>query len=173
MPHFFDIRFVSSKHAVLYFDQHSQTYEMINYSEHGTAIDGSVYALATRRVPASPHVIRDRMNAKCRNTEDRGNCGCQVSLAEALFEVRKQEEEEKLDSEKNASESKEHWEAREACENSALLRHGSHLRFGCLQFVFSVTEYTDSQEEKKEDNEKVKDVKEEVEHEESTKEEPS
>jgi hypothetical protein len=26
----------------------------------------------------------------------------------------------------------------EGCENSALLHHGSRIRFGCLEFVFAV-----------------------------------
>ena len=27
------------------------------------------------------------------------------------------------------------------CEVSAVLHHGSYIRFGCLQFVFSITNY--------------------------------
>ena len=40
--------FVSSKHAVIYFDQYTQAYEMINYSEHGTIVDSVAYALNVR-----------------------------------------------------------------------------------------------------------------------------
>ncbi len=43
--------FASARHATVYFDQLSQVYELINYSEHGTIVDNAVYALSCR--PAS------------------------------------------------------------------------------------------------------------------------
>ena len=36
------------------------------------------------------------------------------------------------------------------CEVSAVLHHGSYIRFGCLQFVFSITNYEDDDEGDKE-----------------------
>lgn len=31
------------------------------------------------------------------------------------------------------------------CENSAILHHGSYIRFGCLQFAFTIVDYTNDQ----------------------------
>ena len=36
------------------------------------------------------------------------------------------------------------------CEVSAVLHHGSYVRFGCLQFVFSITNYEDDDNDDKE-----------------------
>ena len=36
------------------------------------------------------------------------------------------------------------------CEVSAALHHGSYIRFGCLQFVFSILTYGDEDEVKEE-----------------------
>ncbi len=40
--------YASARHATLFFDQYSQVYELINYSEHGTVVDDTVYALNCR-----------------------------------------------------------------------------------------------------------------------------
>ena len=45
-------------------------------------------------------------------------------------------------------------EMRGGCENSAVLHHGSYIRFGCLQFVFTVVDYTNNDFPKFNDNEK-------------------
>merc|ERR1739844_180727 len=37
------------------------------------------------------------------------------------------------------------------CEVSAVLHHGSYVRFGCLQFVFSITNYEDDIDKDKND----------------------
>ena len=31
------------------------------------------------------------------------------------------------------------------CENSAILHHGSYIRFGCLQFAFTIVDYINDQ----------------------------
>ena len=46
------------------------------------------------------------------------------------------------------------------CEVSAVLHHGSYVRFGCLQFVLSILSYEneeikEEQQEEKEENEKT------------------
>ena len=56
-------------------------------------------------------------------------------------------------------------EMRGGCENSALLHHGSYVRFGCLQFVFTVVDYTNNDfpkfnnSEKQEESEEIKNLK--------------
>jgi hypothetical protein len=105
--------YVSAKHACLYFDQYAQVYELINYSEHGTIVDNAVYSLNTRPVVAA-HKTADPVMSQ--RSESR-SCYCETSIARMLSPG-------------------------QGCgENSAVLHHGSYLRMGCLQFVFSVMDY--------------------------------
>jgi len=124
--------YVSAHHATIFFDQYSRVYELINYSEHGTIVDNIVYALdistpAQRKIDAMSKAKKtkfDQLKKMSANVAgvDRGGglCHCDGgSVAEAAFK------------------------ADHGCETSAVLHHGSFLRFGCLQFAFSIVDYQD------------------------------
>lgn len=36
--------YVSSKHAIIYFDSDTRHYELLNYSEHGTTVNNILYS---------------------------------------------------------------------------------------------------------------------------------
>jgi len=106
---------ISVKHASIFYDELSDCYELLNYSEHGTVVDEVYYGLDTAmlqsRYPAklkypdtSPTMARSVIT-------DSGPCYCQTG-----------------------------GQVMSGCESSALVHHGSLLQFGCLQFVFSVAE---------------------------------
>ena len=127
--------YVSEKHAVVYYDQFTKVYELINYSDHGTVVDNAVYALDVR--PPRPNSnfapkITMAANAQAGMTYEDDSvpkpCSCTTSVARLLTEAK-------------------------GCENSAVLHHGSFLRMGCLQFVFSIMGSPD--EEKVEEREKA------------------
>lgn len=123
--------YVSPHHATIFFDQYSRVYELINYSEHGTIVDNIVYTLdssshkadlskAKRAKFAQLKTMSASLTPAGAEGDVRGACHCvSGSVAEAAYRV-------------------DH-----GCENSAVLHHGSFLRFGCLQFAFSVVDYQD------------------------------
>ena len=137
--------YISVKHATVYFDQISQVFELINYSEHGTIVDNVVYALQSSR-SVSKRVSAAAENAtKMSDRTDFKPCHCQTSMAALLSE-------------------------NQGCENSAILQHGSYIRMGCLQFVFSIMQYNggveDVAKDVKEDKKDVAKTKEEQKEEE-------
>ena len=115
--------FVNSGHAIIYFDQYTQIYELINYSEHGTIVDNQVYTLNCRSpmkgLAKSNKAGLAQMSAK----SERQGCHCETSAARMIAQ-------------------------NQGCENSAVLRHGSYIRMGCLQFVFSILDYYENPEPK-------------------------
>ena len=112
--------FVSPKHATIFYDELSDSYELLNYSQHGTRVDEVLYSLDTAavasRFPAKK--MRDQDDSEDsamaggQSYED-GGCYCPGSMSGAGVS---------------------------GCESSALLRHGSLIQMGCTQFVFSITE---------------------------------
>ena len=125
-------QYVSDFHASIFFDQYSRIFELINYSEHGSVIDNVIF---------SGDVTMHPMNNKCdpklkkmaRNAfklDENQSCFCTKSPAEINYE--------------------------RGCECSAVLHHGSYVRFGCLQFVFSILTYEDDQLEIDVKNEEAK-----------------
>jgi len=103
---------LSEKHAVIFYDELSSQYELINYSQHGTVVDETLYSLDYKvvdaRYPEKKFKSPVEMMAKRQGTKSKGGCYCED---DALV----------------------------GCEGSALLHHGSLLQFGCLQFVFSIS----------------------------------
>ncbi|XP_065282734.1 PHD finger protein 12 isoform X3 [Dermacentor albipictus] len=111
--------FVSAKHACIFFDEIGKHYELLNYSEHGTTVDNVLYSCDfsdKRRLlaTAQPAAAAAAALAAPRHTGTRRTCSCRVNPIGAAG-----------------------W------EGTALLHHGSLIKLGCLQFVFSVTKNVD------------------------------
>lgn len=107
---------VSSKHACIFFDEISKHYELLNYSEHGTTVDNVLYScdFSDKRTTATGGSglcgqATARSHPPPRTGVVRRTCGCRASPIGAAG-----------------------W------EGTALLHHGSLIKLGCLQFVFSV-----------------------------------
>ncbi|GAB6030049.1 hypothetical protein CHUAL_005732 [Chamberlinius hualienensis] len=128
--------YVSARHACIFYDEGTKQYELLNYSEHGTLVDNVVYscdfsdkysAVSTpTSVVAAIRTIIDKY---------RGKSGCHLT--------------EKLTMTSQAVQTNKACKCSCASVNStavigwegtAALHHGSLLRFGCLSFVFSITE---------------------------------
>ena len=124
---------VSRKHATIFFDELSGEYELLNYSAHGTRVDSVLYCLdlagmearfpvtvASTPVPqlarraqqgSKPTSVTDTDLPRMAGRGPVGRVACSCPPG-----------------------------PRHGCEGSALLRHGSFVQFGCLQFVFSLAE---------------------------------
>ncbi|XP_044738088.1 PHD finger protein 12 [Chrysoperla carnea] len=134
--------FVSAKHAVIFYDEAAQKYELINYSEHGTSVNNVLYTcdFSTKRTKQQSliaDIVEKRKTAKmaadssssCSSTPVHNNnnnnhnnisstkltCRCGHGVPPELTEG---------------------W------EGTAILSHGTLLKFGCISFVFSITDET-------------------------------
>ena len=110
---------VSDKHASIFFDQYSRVFELINYSEHGTIVDNIIYSGDVTLHPPPAKVSNKRLKTMAPPGDKDFACHCTKSAAE-------------MNSPKG-------------CEVSAVLKHGSYVRFGCFQFVFSIVNYGDEE----------------------------
>nr|XP_018896594.1 PREDICTED: PHD finger protein 12 isoform X1 [Bemisia tabaci] len=147
--------FVSSKHAAIFFDEGSLHYELLNYSEHGTTVDNVLYSCDTSNRP------RPRVNTRSRSNKE----GIKVKRPVYKYADDSDSEEEiKLDpfggrtpkwmrckcyeddpSSGSESEGEEVTSGKNhGWEGSALLNHGSQISFGCLKFIFSISEFAPS-----------------------------
>lgn len=146
--------YISDKHATIFYDAVTHRHELINYSEHGTYVDMLWYSSTEKRkdhksVPQSQFtkVVKEiealqqkRFNLMSQPThafipKESNSCpsqmdvrGCSVVLPLPTLERNQQ---------KCLCELKPHT-ITNGWEGSARLNHGSLIRCGCVQFVFSV-----------------------------------
>lgn len=111
--------YVSSRHSSIFYDQYTRVYELINYSDHGTVVDNVIYSVEAHHMPsqASRQKFERLKKMASEVTESEANSACHCSTSAARLNANK------------------------GCEVSAVLHHGSYIRFGCLQFVFCVLDY--------------------------------
>merc|ERR1719273_341694 len=126
-------QYVSPFHASIFFDQYTRIFELINYSEYGSVVDNNIYCgdMSISSIQTSEQKSLQnlkRMSCNAFKTNQDLTCFCSSSPAELNYE--------------------------RGLEVSAVLHHGSYIRFGCLQFVFSILTYEN--EELKEEKTKNK-----------------
>ncbi|BFZ04666.1 hypothetical protein BsWGS_07705 [Bradybaena similaris] len=146
--------FVSGHHATIFYDEMTRHFELLNYSEHGTTVDNVLYSCDFSDKPAttpkpsplvaavrevvnkggksqtgsskSQSVPGDGQRAGVRTEKPRMSahafetyspCGCKASSSSLI------------------SGNGAGW------EGTALLHHGSYIKLGCLQFVFSIVDH--------------------------------
>ncbi|KAH9502835.1 PHD finger protein 12 [Bulinus truncatus] len=144
LSHYGYCNFISSHHATIFYDEMSRHFELLNYSEHGTTVDNVLYSCDFSDKPGttpqpSPVIaaVREIINGnknglkKSRLGEDSKDklrmsskangalkpCNCKVSSSSLI------------------GGSGAGW------EGTALLHHGSYIKVGCLQFVFSIVDH--------------------------------
>ena len=116
---------ISNLHASIFFDQYSRVYELLNYSEHGTVVDNVIYSgdVSLHTMMAS-NGSDSKLKSMSKDAMKRGDhdfaCFCSTSPSELNFD--------------------------KGCEVSAALHHGSYVRFGCMQFIFSIMTYANEDE---------------------------
>ncbi|XP_042240083.1 PHD finger protein 12-like isoform X2 [Homarus americanus] len=178
--------YISQEHAAIFFDENTGHYELLNYSPHGTRVDSVLYrydhsektvnhappppllqqvrAIINQRrgqLPARPS--EETMTDTPGQTLTRCNCKSGKGKTGSTSKVTT-----------SVPLGSGGW------EGGAVLHHGSHLKFGCLQFVFSIVEeaskadwvettistylkFFKQEEEEQEEEEAAAKVKEEVE----------
>ncbi|VDL42650.1 unnamed protein product [Hymenolepis diminuta] len=125
---------ISSHHASLFYDEYSRQFELLNYSEFGSTIDcipfNNDYSVKPReqteasRVLSRARRIAEDMENSDSSTPKRLKLDA-PSRIEAIHRC--------IDDDRSATEF--------GWEGSAVLHHGSVLRFGCYTFTFSIVEW--------------------------------
>ncbi|XP_017344299.1 PHD finger protein 12 isoform X2 [Ictalurus punctatus] len=141
--------YVSGKHACIFYDENTKQYELLNYSEHGTTVDNVLYSCDfSEKTGPSP------------------SSGLVSKVQSIIRRCKKRKQEEEKDGERGdvsgvmSSQAEDSHLRPCSCkasgssliggsgagwEGTALLHHGSHVKLGCLQFVFSITEFASKQ----------------------------
>ncbi|KAJ7309090.1 hypothetical protein JRQ81_008404 [Phrynocephalus forsythii] len=148
--------YVSGKHACIFFDENTKHYELLNYSEHGTTVDNVLYSCdfseKTALVPPSSMVARVQSVIKRHKSRKQQPPPPQPPREEApqgsedagaAAEVMRAQAQGPAPRPCNckASNSSLIGGGGAGWEGTALLHHGSYIKLGCLQFVFSITEF--------------------------------
>uniref|UniRef100_A0A1A7W9T5 PHD finger protein 12 n=1 Tax=Iconisemion striatum TaxID=60296 RepID=A0A1A7W9T5_9TELE len=148
--------YVSGKHACIFYDENTKHYELLNYSEHGTTVDNVLYScdFSEKAAPSSPSGLVAKVQGIIRRSkkreEDEGpgpSLGCLPFGG--VMSSHPQGGAERSCSCK-ASSSRLIGGSGAGWEGTSLLHHGSYIKLGCLQFVFSITEF--ASEQPKEEN---------------------
>uniref|UniRef100_A0A8C2KII5 PHD finger protein 12 n=1 Tax=Cyprinus carpio TaxID=7962 RepID=A0A8C2KII5_CYPCA len=132
--------YVSGKHACIFYDENTKHYELLNYSEHGTTVDNVLYSCDFSDKPNITSPCGSASNVQNSISEYRpylvfviqaqggpkSPCNCKASSSSLI------------------GGSGAGW------EGTALLHHSSCIKVGCMQFLFSITEFASNQPKKEE-----------------------
>ncbi|CAG6007037.1 PHD finger protein 12-like [Menidia menidia] len=139
--------FISGKHACIFYDENTKHYELLNYSEHGTTVDNVLYScdFSEKASPSAPSGLVAKVQGIIRRSkkreQDQGpNPVVGLLPLGGVMSSQPQGSVEPSCSCK-ASSSSLIGGSGAGWEGTALLHHGSYIKLGCLQFVFSITEF--------------------------------
>ncbi|CAJ1065940.1 PHD finger protein 12 isoform X1 [Xyrichtys novacula] len=143
--------YISGKHACIFYDENTKHYELLNYSEHGTTVDNVLYSCdfsekASLSPPSGLVAKVQGIIRRSKKREDDEGPSSAVGLLPAggVMSSQPQGGVEPSCSCK-ASSSSLIGGSGAGWEGTALLHHGSYIKLGCLQFVFSITEFATKQ----------------------------
>ncbi|XP_069683986.1 PHD finger protein 12 [Periplaneta americana] len=145
--------FVSPKHASIFYDETTKHYELLNYSEHGTTVDNVLYScdFSEKMGPPQPPPGPSKLNPLVKTIRE---------IVDKRRSVRRKMQEADEEATASCMTARSGKDCRKcSCrtssssliggsgagwEGTALLNHGSYIKFGCLQFVFSIAEFANA-----------------------------
>ncbi|XP_028855850.1 PHD finger protein 12 isoform X2 [Denticeps clupeoides] len=133
--------YISAKHACIFYDENTKHYELLNYSEHGTTVDNVLYScdFSVKPNPGPPGGKVQGVNRRCRKRKPQQQDAETVVLpAGGVMSSAPRGEPSSASCNCKASSSSLIGGSGAGWEGTALLHHGSYVKLGCLQFVFSV-----------------------------------
>nr|XP_046244070.1 PHD finger protein 12 isoform X2 [Scatophagus argus] len=143
--------YISGKHACIFYDENTKHYELLNYSEHGTTVDNVLYScdFSEKASPSPPSGLVAKVQgiirrSKKREDDEGPSSVVGLLLAGGVMSSQPQGSLE-LSCSCKASSSSLIGGSGAGWEGTALLHHGSYIKLGCLQFVFSITEFASKQ----------------------------
>ncbi|XP_051972003.1 PHD finger protein 12-like isoform X1 [Xyrauchen texanus] len=138
--------YVSGKHACIFYDENTKQYEMLNYSEHGTIVDNVLYSCDfSEKMSQSPssslltkvqNIIR-----RCKKKDQEDSVQGLATVSEGGVMSCQSQDAPITACNCKSSGSSLIGGSGAGWEGTALLHHGSHIKLGCLQFIFSITEF--------------------------------
>ncbi|XP_033953729.1 PHD finger protein 12 [Pseudochaenichthys georgianus] len=143
--------YISGKHACIFYDENTKHYELLNYSEHGTTVDNVLYScdFSEKASPSPPSGLVAKVQGIIRRSkkrEDDEGPSSVVGLFPAGGVMSSQPQGGgELSCSCKASSSSLIGGSGAGWEGTALLHHGSYIKLGCLQFLFSITEFASKQ----------------------------
>uniref|UniRef100_A0A672R0D5 PHD finger protein 12 n=1 Tax=Sinocyclocheilus grahami TaxID=75366 RepID=A0A672R0D5_SINGR len=146
--------YVSGKHACIFYDENTKHYELLNYSEHGTTVDNVLYSCDFSDKPniTSPCGLSSKVQNSIRGNRSRkplGEMCAEVVLMPAGGVMSSQAQGgPKSPCNCKASSSSLIGGSGAGWEGTALLHHSSCIKVGCMQFLFSITEFASNQPKK-------------------------
>ncbi|VDP50003.1 unnamed protein product, partial [Schistosoma margrebowiei] len=155
--------FISPHHATIFYDDWTQHYELINYSEYGTRVDGIIYGNDIDRkliyIPESSDLVhRVRYLIKTAPKELSSNYETSSVISELcasppkrLMKMLSKRHEDLSHMTSICDCTSLHFTQNDKTdsfnlitgwEGSAILRHGSIIQFGCYKFIFSLVNHS-------------------------------
>ncbi|XP_063883158.1 PHD finger protein 12-like isoform X2 [Scylla paramamosain] len=136
--------YISQEHAAIFFDENTGHYELLNYSCHGTRVDTVLYQYdpSERTISQAPpppllQQVRAIINQRTgHRTEQPHQEAMTDTPGQSLTRCNCKRGKAKVGAASRAAPPA----GTGGWEGGAVLHHGSHLGFGCLQFVFSIME---------------------------------
>ncbi|XP_028320789.1 PHD finger protein 12 isoform X2 [Gouania willdenowi] len=150
LPNYGHCNYISGKHACIFYDENTKHYELLNYSEHGTTVDNVLYScdFSEKASPSSPCGLVAKVQGIIRRGKKREEDGVSsvtgLLPAGGVMSNQRQGGNQQTCSCKASSSSLIKGSGA-GWEGTALLHHGSYIKLGCLQFVFSITEFASKQ----------------------------
>uniref|UniRef100_A0A3Q0SEK2 PHD finger protein 12 n=1 Tax=Amphilophus citrinellus TaxID=61819 RepID=A0A3Q0SEK2_AMPCI len=147
--------YISGKHACIFYDENTKHYELLNYSEHGTTVDNVLYScdFSEKASPSPPSGLVAKVQGIIRNKkreEDEGASSVVGLLPVGGVMSSQCQGGAEPSCSCKASSSSLIGGSGAGWEGTALLHHGSYIKLGCLQFVFSITEFASKQPKEEE-----------------------
>uniref|UniRef100_A0A673KUW7 PHD finger protein 12 n=1 Tax=Sinocyclocheilus rhinocerous TaxID=307959 RepID=A0A673KUW7_9TELE len=145
--------YVSGKHACIFYDENTKHYELLNYSEHGTTVDNVLYSCDFSDKPniTSPCGLASKVQNSISNRSRKplGEMCAEAVLMPAGGVMSSQAQGgPKSPCNCKASSSSLIGGSGAGWEGTALLHHSSCIKVGCMQFLFSITEFASNQPKK-------------------------
>uniref|UniRef100_A0A8C1SQA8 PHD finger protein 12 n=1 Tax=Cyprinus carpio TaxID=7962 RepID=A0A8C1SQA8_CYPCA len=153
LTNFGHCNYVSGKHACIFYDENTKHYELLNYSEHGTTVDNVLYSCDFSDKPniTSPSGPASKVQNSISNRSriPLGEMCAETVLIPAGGVMSSQAQGgPKLPCNCKASSSSLIGGSGAGWEGTALLHHSSCIKVGCMQFLFSITEFASNQPKK-------------------------
>ncbi|XP_076842597.1 PHD finger protein 12 [Brachyhypopomus gauderio] len=145
--------YVSGKHACIFYDENTKQYELLNYSEHGTTVDNVLYScdFSEKAGPNPSSSLVSKVQSIIRRCKKRKQQEGGGGVLPRGGVMRSQASEPPASPcACKASGSSLIGGSGAGWEGTALLHHGSCIKLGCLQFVFSITEFASRQPKEEE-----------------------
>ncbi|XP_011156358.1 PHD finger protein 12 [Solenopsis invicta] len=132
--------FTSSKHAVIFFDEVTRHYELLNYSEYGTVVDHVLYSCDCTRV-LNEQIKEEKTDKTIYITKEEETSDIIKAILHkeetACLEEYAHTDDKVLCKCNIKRDTRINKHPEEGWEGSAIISHGSTISFGCLMFVFN------------------------------------